>query len=125
MGRGAAPGGPRRRIRGPAPFSPRGRSAPPRYASRGAAGDSAGCEHVLLLSLWFVGLGGLASGLGGVQLLRLFAREQSDLDEVERADEAVADADAAGAGHRVAHRDRTVVLQQDERCCAVVGNLLD
>src|SRR4051812_19410002 len=44
----------------------------------------------------------LASGLGGVQLARLFAREKADLDEVERADEAVADAVAARATDRIA-----------------------
>src|SRR3954447_5191757 len=39
----------------------------------------------------------LASGLGGVKLARLLAGEQADPDEVERADEAVADAVTARA----------------------------
>src|SRR5690349_13283739 len=55
-----------------------------------------------------VGLGCLCllcgGGLEGVQLLGLLGRDQPDLDEVERADEAVAEAEAAGAGDRVAQR---------------------
>src|SRR3954468_4992026 len=48
----------------------------------------------------------LASGLGGVKLARLLAGEQADPDEVERADEAVADAVTARARNRVTRRDR-------------------
>src|SRR3954454_15699514 len=68
--------------------------------------------------------GWLASGLGAVQLVRLLAREQPDLDEIERADEAVADAEAAGAGDRVAQRPRPVVLHEDQGGCRVVRDLL-
>ena len=46
--------------------------------------------------------GGLVAGLGRVELVGLLARDQSDLHQVERADEAVADAEATRAEHRVA-----------------------
>ena len=52
-----------------------------------------------------------------VQVLRLFGRDRLDLHQVERADEAVADAEAAGPGG-IARRSgtaRAVVLRQDQR----------
>jgi hypothetical protein len=47
------------------------------------------------------------------------------IDEVERADEAVGDAVAAGAHDGVAQRHRPVVLEQDERRRRVVRDLLE
>src|SRR5215210_5233193 len=79
----------------------------------------------LLLSWWCVGLGGLGARLGDVELARLLARDQPDLDEVERADEAIADAVPAGARDRVAQRHGPVVLDQDQRRGGVVRDLFD
>ena len=61
----------------------------------------------------------------GVQLLGLLGGDEPDLDEVERADEAVGDAEAAGAHDGVAQRHRPVVLDQDERRGRVVRDLLE
>jgi hypothetical protein len=47
-----------------------------------------------------------------VQFLRLYGREQPDLHEVERADEAVTDAEPADADDRVTKRHRPLVLEQ-------------
>src|SRR5690349_2607986 len=55
-----------------------------------------------LLSSLVAGSGGLVRGLEGVELACLLGGHESDPHEVERADEAVADAVAAGAGDRVA-----------------------
>jgi hypothetical protein len=64
-------------------------------------------------------------GLDTVQLARLLGRDESDLDEVERADESVAEPVTACAGDRVAQRHRPVVLEQDQRRRGVVWDLLD
>ena len=50
-----------------------------------------------------------------VQFLRLFSGHEPDFHQVERADEAVADPEAAGPDDRVAERHGPVVLQEDER----------
>src|SRR6266536_5248336 len=50
-----------------------------------------------------------------VVLLRLFGRKEPDLDKVERADEPVADPEAARTHDRIAQRNRPVVLDQDQR----------
>src|SRR4051794_38028419 len=60
-----------------------------------------------------------------VQLLGLLAARQADLDQVERADEAVAEAEPAGASDRVAQRDGPVVLEQDQRGRRVVRDVLE
>jgi hypothetical protein len=80
-----------------------------------------------LLEWWAAGLllGGRARGFLCVQLLGLLGGGQADVDEVERADEAVADAEAAGAHDGVAQWHGPVVLEQDERGGGVVGDLLE
>ena len=60
-----------------------------------------------------------------VELLGLFGGDQADLDQVERADEAVADAEAAGARDRVAQRHGPVMLDQDQRRGRVVRDVLE
>ena len=54
----------------------------------------------------------------------LLGGRQADLDQVERADEAVGDAEPTGAGDRVAKRHRPVMLEQDQRGRRVVRDLL-
>src|SRR5664279_460941 len=49
--------------------------------------------------------------------------QRPDLDQVERADEPVADAETAGPGDRVAERNGPVMLQQDQRGGGFVGNV--
>src|SRR5438034_1673383 len=66
-------------------------------ASRGASGDSARSHHGCLLLACGCRLG---AGFDGVQLLGLLPADQADLDQVKRADEAVADAEPAGASDR-------------------------
>src|SRR3954469_672435 len=68
---------------------------------------------------------GVGARFHGVQDVRVLGRDQADLDQVQRADEAVADAEAAGARDGVAQRDRPAVLEQDERGDRVVGDLLE
>ncbi len=94
----------------PAPCVPQRRRATRRDVRRATLRDA---NISWLLSSWVSGLRRLATGFGGVQLLRLLLRHETDLDEVERADEAVAEAEAARAGDRVAERHRPVVLEQD------------
>jgi hypothetical protein len=53
-------------------------------------------------------------GLQLVQLPRLLGRDQPEPHQVQRADEAVADAETSGAGYRIPKRHRPVVLQQDQ-----------
>src|SRR5215218_8007153 len=53
-------------------------------------------------------------GLEGVQG-RLVGREETDLDQVERADERVAEAGATRACDGIAEADRPVVLDEDQR----------
>src|SRR4051794_2670356 len=65
------------------------------------------------------------SGLHRVELCGLFCAHHPDRDEIERADEAVRDAEAACAGNRVAERHCPLVLEQDQRRGAVVRDLLD
>src|SRR3954454_4023000 len=60
-----------------------------------------------------------------VQLLGLFCRNQADRDQVERADEAVADPVAAGPRDGIAQRHGPGVLDEQERCGGVVGDLFD
>ena len=52
----------------------------------------------------------------------LFGAQQADLHQVQRTDEAVVDAESAGAGDRVAQRHRPVVLDQQQSRGAVVRN---
>src|SRR5207248_72353 len=59
-----------------------------------------------------------------VEFLGFLSRKQPDLDKVERADEAVADAKTARPHDRVAKRNRPMVFQQDERGGRVVWDLL-
>ena len=59
-----------------------------------------------------------------VELLSLIGRNQADVDQVERADEAVAQAEPAGASDRVAQRYRPVMLEQDQRRGRVVRDVL-
>src|SRR3954470_13661920 len=71
-------------------------------------------------------LGGRAGGrLHGGQILALLAAHQADAHQVERADEAVAEAEPAGAGDRVAQRDGPVVLEQDQRRRRVVRDVFE
>src|SRR3954447_23921097 len=63
--------------------------------------------------------------LQDVHLLRLLRAQQADLHKVERADERVRDAEAAGTSDGVAQRHGPVVLEQDQRGSGVVGNVLD
>src|SRR3954451_13437075 len=82
------------------------------HAPRGAPGDSTRYDH---RSSRGGGGGGrtssrLPAGLGGVQLPRLLGGNQPDLDEVKRADEAVADAEAARAADRVAQRNQGLAV---------------
>src|SRR6478735_3918219 len=99
------------------------RLAATRDATRGAAGDSARSHHHILR--FRGGFSLLGRGLEAVELGGLFGGQQTDLDEVERADEAVTDAEPAGARDRVAQRDRPLMLEQDERGGGVVGDLLE
>jgi len=59
--------------------------------------------------MWFL-LGWVLAGgcgaVGDVEGLGLFGGDEPDLDQVERADEAVADPEAASGSDRVAQRDR-------------------
>ena len=64
------------------------------------------------------------SQLDRVQRLGLFGRREPDLDQVQRADEAVADAEASGARDRVAQRHGPVVLDQHQRGGGVVRDVL-
>jgi hypothetical protein len=48
-------------------------------------------------------------------LLRLGVGEQADLDEVQGADQPVADTEAVGLDDGVAQRDGPVVFEQDQR----------
>ena len=57
----------------------------------------------------------LCDGFEFVQSLCLLGRMEPDLDQVEWADEAVADPKTAGAHNRVAQRDRPMMLEQDQR----------
>ena len=59
-----------------------------------------------------------------MQLLGLLAAHQADLEQVERADEAGAEAEPAGTSDRVAERDGPVVLEQDQRRRRAVWDLL-
>src|SRR5215218_6565971 len=60
------------------------------------------------------GSGGRLLRLHLVMLCSLVGRHQADLDEIERADEAVADPEAAGAEDRVAERNGPLVLEEDD-----------
>ncbi len=60
-----------------------------------------------------------------MKLLGLLGRHQPDGHQVERADEAVADPEAARAGDRIPQRNRPVVLQQDEGGGLVIGNVFE
>src|SRR3954463_6512789 len=60
-----------------------------------------------------------------VQSLRLVGRDEADLDEVERAHEAVADPEPARAAYRVAQRNRPAVLEQQDRGGGVVRDLAE
>src|SRR5215469_5478293 len=60
-----------------------------------------------------------------VQFLGFLGRHQADVDEIERADEPVADAEAAGPRDRVAERYRPVVLEQDQRRGRVGRDVLE
>ena len=55
----------------------------------------------------------------------LLGGRQADLDEVERADEALRDPEAARARDRVAERHGPVVLEEHERCRRIVRDLLE
>src|SRR5207248_3412359 len=61
----------------------------------------------------------------GVEFLGFFGRDQPDLHEVERADESVADPEAARARDGVAERNRPVVLEQKQSGGRVVRDLLE
>jgi hypothetical protein len=60
-----------------------------------------------------------------MKLLGFLGRHQPDSDEVERADEPIADAEAARADNRVPQRNRPVMLQQDEGGRGVIGNVFE
>src|SRR5438309_9235566 len=66
-----------------------------------------------------------AGGLEAVEVPGLLTRDQPDLDQVERADEPVADAEASRSRDRVPQRDGPMVLEQDERGGRVVGDVLE
>jgi hypothetical protein len=66
-----------------------------------------------------------ARGLQGVQFFRFLRGDQPDLHQVKRADEAVAEAEAPGAGDRVPQRHRPVMLQQEERGRGAVRDVLE
>src|SRR6266516_3060343 len=68
-------------------------------------------------------LGG-ARGLHRVQVLRFLGRHQPDPDQVEWADEPVADPEPVRARDRVPQRHRPVVLQQDKRGRGVIRDVL-
>src|ERR1700730_10608384 len=74
------------------------------------------------------GRSGLSAGRRGcfqlVQVLGLLGRDQSDLYEVERADEPITDPEAPGTHDRVAQRHGPVVFDEDERCRGVVRDIL-
>ena len=72
-----------------------------------------------------VGQDGPGAVSRSVQLRGLLGRQQPDLDQVQRADEPVADAEAARAGYRVPERDGPVVLDQQQGGGAPVRDLLD
>ena len=73
--------------------------------------------------LLLVGRLGTASRLGRDRLAlrhrlllrRLLGGDQTDGDEVERADETIGDPEAVGAGDGVAQRNRPMMLDQDQR----------
>src|SRR5207342_230962 len=66
----------------------------------------------------------LSPRVRGGERLGLLAGDEPDLDEVERADEARGDGEAAGTEHRVAERDHPRVLEQDQRGGGVVREVL-
>src|SRR4051812_1462066 len=78
---------------------------------------------VVLLSEWRSGPDLCGTRLHAVQMRSLVGGDQADLHEVQRADEAVADAEPARADDRVAQRYRPVVLDQDERGSRVVRDV--
>ena len=59
-----------------------------------------------------------------MELFCLLRAHQPDLDQIKRADEAVADAEAAGIRDRVSKPDRPVMLEQDQCRGRVVGDVL-
>ena len=65
-----------------------------------------------------------AAHLDGVQFGGLLGRDEPDLDQVQRADEAVADPEAPGPHDRVAQRHGPVVLDQHQRGRGVVRDVL-
>jgi hypothetical protein len=69
--------------------------------------------------------GGRAFRLHRVKLLRLLGGHQADLDEVQRADESIADPISVRARDRVPERDRPVMLDQQERGGRVIRYLPD
>ena len=102
----------RRQTASPA-NAPDCRLASPCDAAARSAGDSARSEHSVHLR--FRSTFGLRGGLGVLRLelvvlLGFIGLHEPDGDEVQRADEAVADAEAARAGDCVAQRHCPVVL---------------
>src|SRR5262249_26007750 len=71
----------------------------------------------------------LRLGCGGclhlMQVAGFPGRHEPYPDEIERADEAVADAESARPGNGVPQRHGPVVFQQDQRCRRVVGDVLE
>src|SRR5512132_1629380 len=63
--------------------------------------------------------------VGRRELFGLFGGNQSDLDEIERADEVSGDGETACADDGVTEPDRPAVLEQDERGGGVVRELLE
>src|SRR5512132_1838460 len=61
--------------------------------------------------------------LGGRERFGFLGSDESDLDEVQRADEALGDAEATRAHDGVAEPDRPAMLEQDERGGGIVRNL--
>src|SRR4029453_6851998 len=106
--------------------SPSGLPAPS-HAPRSAPGNSAGSsQHLTPPSRAYVSRRSRRWGLlHSVLLLRLFGRQQSDLHEIERADELGSQAEAAGSHDRVAERHRPVMLDEKQRCSGVVGDVLE
>src|SRR5215217_2023809 len=84
----------------------------------------ASLRTVVVLPLWRPSPRG-RGGLHPVELRRVIARQEPDLDEVERADEPVADAEAARARDRVAEAHGPVVLDQQKRGGRVVRDVLE
>jgi hypothetical protein len=91
---------------------------PPGGAPSRAPGYSASSEHLMPPCSGF-GLRLRRACCGRrfqlVQFARLLGGDQPDPHQVQRADEAVADAETPSAGDRIPKRYRPVVLQQDKR----------